>query len=126
MVGVLSRGEHGRAAPCECLVGLEGIALGLSKVLLSPSTLSDPFSGDCGLPRVRGPGQALAAMLPGPPECIGVGMAGDSRHVLLPPWCGAVCCAVSCCVVLCCVVLCCVVLCCVVMCCIMLHFADDI
>ena len=24
-------------------------------------------------------------MLPGPPECIGVGMAGDPRHVLIPP-----------------------------------------
>ena len=86
MVGVLSLGEHGRASPSERLVGLQGIGLGLSKVLLSPSTLPDPFSGDRGLPRVRGPGQALAAMLPGPLECIGVGIAGDSRHVLVPSY----------------------------------------
>ena len=86
MVCVLSRGEHGRAAPSERLVGLEGIRVGLSKVLLSPSTLPDPFTGDRGLPRVRGPGQALVAMPLGPQECIGVGMVGDSRHVLVPPY----------------------------------------
>ena len=28
----------------------------------------------------------LAAMPPRPPECISVGMAGDSRHVLVPPY----------------------------------------
>ena len=86
MVGVLASGEHGRAAPSERLVASEGIGLGLSKVLLGPSSLPDSFTGDRGLPRVRGPGQALAAMLTGPLECIDVGMAGDSCHVLVPPY----------------------------------------
>ena len=52
MVGVLSWGKHSRAAPPECLVGLEGKGLGLSKVLLGPSTLPDPLPGERGLPRV--------------------------------------------------------------------------
>ena len=47
-------------------MGLEGIGLGLPKVLLSPSPLLDPLPGDRSLPQVSGPGQALAAMLPGP------------------------------------------------------------
>ena len=52
MVGVLAWGKHGRAAPPERLVGLEGIGLGLAKVLFGPCTLPDPFPGDRGLPRV--------------------------------------------------------------------------
>ena len=46
MVGVLHRGKHGRAAPPERLVGLQGIGLGLAKVLFGPSTLPDPFPDD--------------------------------------------------------------------------------
>ena len=84
MVGVLSRREHSKASPSKRLVGLKATGLGLSKVLLGPSTLADPFSGNRGLPRVPGPSQALAAVPPWPPQCIGVGMAGDSRHVLVP------------------------------------------
>ena len=52
MVGVLPWGEHGKAPPNECLVFVEGIGLGLPKVLLSPSPLPDPFSGARSLPRV--------------------------------------------------------------------------
>ena len=84
MVGVLPRGKYSRAAPAKRLVGLEGIDLGLSELLFCPSTLPDPLPSDHGLPRVRGLGQALAAMLPGSPQGVGVGMAGDSRHVLVP------------------------------------------
>ena len=86
MVDVLFRGKHGRAAPSDRLVSLQGIYIGsgLVKALLGPSTLPDPFPCDRGLPRVRGPGQALAAMLPRPLEGVRVGMAGDSRHVLPP------------------------------------------
>ena len=86
MVGVRSRREQGRATPFERVVGLEGIGLGLSKILLGPSTLPNPFLGDRGLPRVRGPGQALPVMLLGPPESVDVGKAGYSLHVLVLPY----------------------------------------
>ena len=48
MVAVLSRVEHGRVALFERLVGLEGIGLGLSKVVLGPSTLPYPFPAPIG------------------------------------------------------------------------------
>ena len=85
MVGVLPWGKHRWAPPSERLVCLEGVGLGLPKILLSPGPLPYPFPGDCSLPRVGGPGQTLAAMLPRAPECVGVGMAGDSCHVFVRP-----------------------------------------
>ena len=50
MVGLSCRAEHGRASPPERLVGLEGIGLRLSKVVLSRSTQLDPFTGNRGRP----------------------------------------------------------------------------
>ena len=85
MVGVLPWGEHRWAPPSQGLVRLEGVGLGLPKVLLSLGPLPDPFPGGCSLPRVGGPGQTLAAMLPRPTECFGVGMAGESCHVFVRP-----------------------------------------
>ena len=81
MVGVVPRGKHNRATSPKRLVSLHSVGLGRAESFLRPSTLPDPLPDNCDLPRVRGRGEALAAMLPGPPKGVCVGMA--TRATLL-------------------------------------------
>ena len=52
MVGVLPWGEHRRAPRNGRSVCVEGIGLGLTKVLLGLGPLPDPISGERRLPEV--------------------------------------------------------------------------
>ena len=84
MVCVVPRGKLSRTASPKPLVSLQVVGLRHVERFLRRSTLPDPLPDNGNLLGVRGPGDALAAMLRGPPEGVSVGMAGGTRHVIAP------------------------------------------
>ena len=84
MVGVVPQGKNRRAASPKSLVSPHGVSLGRAECCLGLGTLRNPLPDNRHLPAVRGPCEALVAMLPGP-QGVRVGMAGGSRRVLAPP-----------------------------------------